>query len=281
MYQGAQSAYNTAHISDSLYYTDSIEIKLDLINYSGESAAILHFTPHQSSKETGIFNNEPYIVYRINDSLPFFKGDQNSLFQNPLNIEIIKLSISIPNKQIISEGSINLISNPTITNPDGYLKKLEVYQEENLSISWTRTRDVKYQQIGMRFIYDELADGQLLTKDAMWVTDISVNGSIELYPEKFFRKICTVIKEDPKISARYLREIQIEVFTADENYKFYKLRQEIGWNERLGEELNMKNAIGLFSCIGRANRYGLTLSLKSMDSLAYGQYTKHLKFRPW
>ena len=128
--------------------------------------------------------------------------------------------------------------------------------------------------------------GKITTKEAIWVTDEGiktggVSASIGLSPEKFYRKICTVIKEDKAIEARYLKEIQVEVLCGDKYFKYYKLRQEIGWNERLGEELNLDNAIGLFSCIGKVKRTGLKLNYETMDSLASGQYTKHLKFRQW
>ena len=286
LYQGQQSAFQTGNIHDSIYFDDVSEIELEFINTYGESISSHRFTSQLLSKDDGKFNSEPFLAYQLNDSLPFITRNPDNRYWNPLEIVNIKLHISIPNIENGVEGTIVPISNPVFKYPDKYLKKIDVYQQNGLSLVWGYSARVKYTQIGMRLIYDELIEGKMHAREAIWVTDkgIIMGGtlaSLDLYPEKFYRKILTVINEDHNVTARYLREIQIEIFTADKYYEFYKRRQQFEWKERLGEEMNLVNAIGLFSCVGRMQRKGLNLSYKSMDSLVSGQYTKHLKFRHW
>ena len=83
------------------------------------------------------------------------------------------------------------------------------------------------------------------------------------------------------MKGRVIRNLDFVIMTSDKTIQNYVRMGEIADDYRGATYSNVANGQGIFTSFNTTGVYNLRLGYRELDSLAYGQYTKHLNFKNW
>ena len=289
----------TAKITDSLYYDEAL-VKFQYC-FMGKvvSETILEKTI-DIFKDDGFFSSDPNILYK---TIPHIY---------PARMDTVRLVIELPDRGKIVTAASAKRAPPQLHSPVWRLvpgREIAFYERGGYEISWydwggyyelvmkvnytnhyyngeQEDRSINYIKslISSRekewdyMNWYEILAGDLITNQG-W--RIYSNGDViskMYYPAKHFYKFIGInIEEDANIEFRTFNNIEFSIFNADKEYYNY-INYSDTQIDMVQKFTNIKNGIGFFSTIARTVKSGVYLKHQSLDSLANGQYTKHLKF---
>ncbi len=285
---GNQDAYEMAKHSDSLQYNSDISVTLERWEQGKSEASQIIYLEETTDiiKDTldiygnpGIFATDNNFIYKTNETL----YDDSEY----------KLVITIPTKDEIVTSTTGLISKFTVLYP--VLKRPPEIQFEKynqpFNVKWQSAVNGRLYVLKIRFNYFEIENNDTIEKHIDWVfpsqlsrnlreeNDLADDMNQLVNGESFFEFVSQKIDENPNVT-RIAKDLDF-VFDVggEELYTYIQVsKPSNSIAESKPEYTNIINGKGIFSCKFNKTIEHKELSPQSIDSLAYGKYTKDLRF---
>jgi hypothetical protein len=274
-----------AGIPDSLYFKE-LEINLELRSNKGFVLDRFTFLPETiMPRDEGIFASEPNILYSARNLpllMPNSGEDDFSEYDYFLTIYIPELNTSVTAETHIPPN-LNL-SSPRDLEPFC----MDMIKEETLNFIWLRSFTFDLEFI-VKVNFEEEINGEWQPAQVhyrKWSGHIPKGFSMPpdqfiLTGEWFYTMMTGRVSKNKAITARRFRSIDFEFITIDPifSYYYYSTHYQTDYNEDTFS--NIVNGQGLFCACCRRQWNGFTITGQSLDSLANGCMTRHLKFVRW
>ncbi|OFY50520.1 MAG: hypothetical protein A2X22_01965 [Bacteroidetes bacterium GWF2_49_14] len=273
------SAYGEPVSGDSLEFKD---IRVSLEKWHGDYLiARSEMLPEERLRDSGYFPAGPNPFFQLRYStktLDFFSGNSEDL---------IKLIIERPGQPIVY-SQIHPVTIPEISTPRHEGEKVELFNLiEPFFLSWTSME--YYQEMYLEFHYADHYADRSIDRIALWKEYHSIPPpdpekpltKVFLTGVHFMQRVASNIRLDTAVTHRTFKKIVMRLYLTDENIYTYNIINQVIQEDQAGAgNTNIVNGCGLFGATSRAERWFI-LAYRSMDSLANGQYTKHLNFTNW
>lgn len=260
-----------AQIADSIYYNKPLTVKLEeWIN--GNLIKTINLNKDSTiERDSGIFAYNKNYYYKTNEIL-----NSNAIY---------KLIINIDGKIVSSETKM-IGDFPFVTLPS----MISFSTTSNFKFSFKTPTNARIFQAYMHFYYYEITATDTIKKKMEIPFGKNISNSIEgneiiniEYPGiKFYGDVAAKIKDSPEVIKRVVSQNAIQLIVYAGSNEMYAYMQVCAPSTNLSMDKpsysNIQNGIGLFTC--RYTKYDQfrQLTQRTIDSLAMGQYTKHLKF---
>lgn len=296
---GKLPASEMASVSDSLFYNCDVNVKLNR---------------KQGNSILKTWN------FRQVDSIPkesgYFASDKNTIWVGTPDVSsdyAYELEVNIDNGKIIAKGETSVVEGVKIKTPDERAPKIELAKYSNdFTVVYTLGKNSNLVQTCVYFNYlevkttgDTVAKSIEVYKNTEYKANASQYTSVEqaFSVASFYSSIAAQIDaNDETVVKRLVRmspdnkslnqSLTFAVTSSDENmYTYMQVTKPSGGIAQdrpiftniyidSDSKLNNATAYGLI-----ASRYTERLSKavgsETLDSLARGVHTKHLKFQPW
>jgi len=273
---GEASAYDMARQTDSIYYnTASVYLERWL---NGAMVDQITMTKGMiEPRDSGIFTNDPNFLYQTTSPI---KGNSE-----------YRLNISIPATGAEITATTHTVNEFKIIKPETYKKTLPFSSYDNYqTVEWIAAPYTRIYHLMIRFHYLEVIYPDTVKLTADWnigeyISQYSQGGelmSADILQRNFYKWIGNKLQDPPKNIQRIAEKKAIDfIFTVggEELYTYMEIyKEDTGILKEKPVFTNIINGIGLFSSRYEQSIAGKSLSDHSIDSLAYGIYTKNLRF---
>ena len=273
---GEASALEMASHNDSIYYP-AAEISLERWA-DGQLKESMDMLPTELPvRDSGIFSSRPNRLYRLSSAIR--AGSE------------YHLSIRIPSTGAEVTATTHTIGDFKVVKPEGFKKTLPFSSYDNYQIvQWITSPFTRIYQLTLRFHYLEVSGSDTTNLSADWnigqfISKLTDGGEIletEILQRNFYKWIGNRLRTPVNGIHRLAAKKAVDfVFTVggDDLYTYLEIyKDDSGLPKEKPVFTNLTNAIGLFAARHIQSVAGKALSEHSIDSLAYGIYTKHLRF---
>lgn len=277
---GDENAYVMATHSDSIQYSDTLEVKVErwLNNNLLETINFYATDPYEVLKDTGIFAADNYFVYKSTANL-IPEGEY-------------RLSIYIPSLDKTVRSSTYLIEKIDFKGYTSnlFFGKVHFASDDEIKLEWTTPKHARLFNVTLVFHYSEVTNlKDTVKKSISWSLQakisISADGGENMkYPitrVDFYKFVATKLDEIPVNVRRIAGKVDFILDIGSDDFKlYYDINQPAtGIVQERPIFTNIDNGIGIFTSSYTKREYwekGLTA--KSIDLLACGEYTGHLNF---
>ncbi len=304
---GTDSAYEMAQVEDSIYYEyNNLRLWVEKLFNNQVLDSVNLDLVSGLDKDYGFFSTENHKIYKFNTPLT----DENN---NPIYQFKINLLNEITNHYAFS--TVNIVEPikirrwPTNNSQSNGLMKLGELNNPILNLEINPSINGKLYRFFLRFNYIEVSQVTGL-RDTLFVdwrfspkvaTEYQSNGNSNLPIDfninsiEFFQYLASVIPEKENVY-RYTKDVyfqgtdegeagivhpciefHFEILDAD-LYNYFNSQSSSGLIQNRPVYSNVQNGVGLTSSISQFSFFDLKMDNKSNDSLAFGQFTKHLNF---
>ncbi|MBT3244441.1 MAG: DUF4249 family protein [Bacteroidetes bacterium] len=279
-FDGSKIPEVEASVSDSLYY-DQAEVYLELRSTQGLVLERLELSKTLiNNRREGIFATTPNIIYQ---------GHPFDIRQGSLNGELVyHLTIYLPDfdQSVFAttaipptqEPSSNMISGEEINVFDYFVHPKYIFSAPVKTFAT---------ELIIEFLFEELINAewhQISFQNKRYYRPYSGHvstDSIKFSPIWLYKQIANNIKENEAVSNRRFSSIIIRKRLVSPDYSHYLSSLEYSPDLYTHIFSNITNGKGLFAAYSKSEITGITFSEQMLDSLSFGQYTKHLKFKRW
>lgn len=269
-FSGKGNAYDIAQLSDSIYYNKPIIVKIEEWQSGNLVKTIFLHKDSSIARDSGIFAYQKNYYFRTNETL-----NANALY---------KLNIQIDGKTVSSETK--LINNFSLQNVPAVVSFTSTY----FKFSIKTPAYARLIQPVLRFFYYELTASDTTKhffdiKLPIYVTN-TIDGNeiinIEFPSVKFFENVSNQIKSNNQVIKRVPAQGSIQIIIYAGSNDLYAYMQVSAPSTSLSIDkptyTNITNGLGLFTSRYTKREPPKSLAQRTIDSLAMGVYTKHLKF---
>jgi len=273
---GADNAYEMAQQTDSIYYP-SASVFLERWADSTMKEQIAMVRVINPVRDSGIFTNDPNYLYQSTSPIR-----TNSEY---------RLNISIPSVAAKVTASTHTVNEFKVEKPENTKKNLSFLNYENYqTVEWITAPFTRIYHLTIRFHYLDVTHEDTVYKAIDWnlghfFSKSGIGGEkmeAKFLNMNFFKWIGNKIDSVDESVQRLADKKAIDfIFTVggEELYTYMEVYSED--NGILKDKpifTNIVNGIGLFSSRFEQSILGKSLSDLTIDALAKGIYTKHLRF---
>ena len=278
-FSGLENAYQLASDPHRIFVADPL-ITLDLLQ-DGYSLWASGYLLCDKPKGIGLFPSLPGGCFTpIKSTRILHPGGE--LFDDANYYRIV---IRSPEFEQTIFSTIPILEMPEVYEPSKNDKNLNLYGQDHFKIKIKVNSMVDYCDIKIDFHYEEMASrlttktvNFVLRKDALIVED-------EIYSvvdaEKFFKSLAIAVPDVADLEYRRVKGFDLVLLFSDQYFKnwidSYTISSDVG-GVPIG---NISNGIGFFSVVRSKRMNDFLFNQQTLDSLAHGQFTKHLNFVQW
>jgi len=275
-FAGEGDAYKMARQEDSVYYPDAV-VKLERWADGERKEQFLMEKTELPPRDSGIFLSEPNYVYRTDSILD--KGGE------------YRLSISIPSTDAELSAVTQVVNEFRAIRPEAYKKNLAFSSYDNYeTVEWVTAPYTRIYHLAIRFHYLEVSGNDTVFKAIDWsiahyVSEYGNGGETitsEILHRNFYKWVANHIQPPTGNMIRLANKKALDFIFTVGGEELYTYMQIYGEDSGILKEkpvyTNIVNGIGIFSSRFRQSIDGKSLSDASIDSLAYGIYTRDLAF---
>ncbi len=304
---GTNSAYEMAQVEDSIYYEyNDLRLWVEKLFNNQVLDSINLDLVSDLDKDYGFFSTENHKVYKFNT--PLTDENNNPIYQFKINL-LNELTNHYAFSTVNIVEPIKIRRWPTNNSQSTGLMKLGELNNPILNLEINPSINGKLYRFFLRFNYIEVSQvtGSRDTLFVDWrfspkvATEYQSNGNSNLPIDfninsiEFFQYLASVIPEKEKVY-RYTKDVyfqgtdegeagivhpcmefHFEILDAD-LYNYFNSQSSSGLIQNRPVYSNVQNGVGLTSSISQFSFFDLKMDNKSNDSLAFGQFTKHLNF---
>jgi len=273
---GEANAFEMAQETDSIYYPGaSVYIERWADGEMKEQHPMERMqTP---SRDSGIFANNPNYLYRLTEKI---KGNSE-----------YRLNIRIPSTGAEISAMTHTVNDFKVIKPETFKKNLAFSSYDNYqTVEWVTAPFTRIYNLTIRFHYLEVSYADTIHRTADWnighyVSQYGSGGELmtaEILQRNFYKWVGNKLGKPAENIQRLAEKKAIDfIFTVggEELYTYMEIyKEDTGILKEKPVFTNIVNGIGLFSARFEQSVAGKSLSDHSIDSLAYGIYTKNLQF---
>ena len=304
---GTNSAYEMAQVEDSIYYEyNDLRLWVEKLFNNQVLDSINLDLVSDLDKDYGFFSTENHKVYKFNT--PLTDENNNPIYQFKINL-LNELTNHYAFSTVNIVEPIKIRRWPTNNSQSTGLMKLGELNNPILNLEINPSINGKLYRFFLRFNYIEVSQvtGSRDTLFVDWrfspkvATEYQSNGNSNLPIDfninsiEFFQYLASVIPEKENVY-RYTKDVyfqgtdegeagivhpcmefHFEILDAD-LYNYFNSQSSSGLIQNRPVYSNVQNGVGLTSSISQFSFFDLKMDNKSNDSLAFGQFTKHLNF---
>lgn len=271
---GEQNAYSMAQIYDSLYYKDAI-VTIEEYKNGNKTNTISLEKNTDLIKDSGYFAYPNTQVYKLDYKLSA--------------VADYKLNIYLPDQDKSISSSTNLINDLDI---DALAPIFSVSNYSNIfELKWFSSENAKIYEVTIRLHYKEIntSTSETVDKYLDWSLPSKVSSTIKgnekmlitFVNESFFKYVASKLKPVEGIK-RVVNKNAIDIkflLGGEDLYTYIEVtKPSSGIVQEKPSFTNIENGIGVFSSVYNRDFLGRPMHDKTVDSLAKGIHTKHLKF---
>lgn len=278
------NAYDAAKNIVNYSYLDSIEVTLE--EYEGDKLlrTFTFDTTTAIPKDSGVFDYPLQILYKTTADL-----NQDYIYK-------VVIRNIYTHKKVVA--STPLVGEIKLKYPLFYLNKKNfiTFIPRKQQLEYNKVENVAYYEASFEFYYTEVLKNGTRRQGNPIVWNVGNTTSEYLYyvGEVFLRKIKEGVKEDVQVDYRFVDSILLNIYTASNDLYLYMqaTAASTGLNQDRWDFTNVKsyawqdgayvedgNALGVLSSRGQNTWMFNEFSDITYDSLLYGRYTGHLKFK--
>ena len=280
------NAYDAAKNINNFSYIDSIEVTLE--EYEGEKLlrTFSFDTTTAIPKDSGIFAYPLQILYKTT-------ADLNEDYIYKVGIRNL-----YTNKKVVA--STPLVGKLKLKYPMFYINKNNTitFIPQKQELEYNKGNNVAYYEASFELYYTEvLKNGSRRQPESIvWNVGNTTTEYIYYVGETFLRKIKEGVKEDNQVDYRFIDSVLLHIYTASNDLYLYiqSTAASTGLNQERWDYTNVKsyawedgayvedgNALGVLSSRGVNTWMFKEISDVTYDSLLFGRYTGHLKFKKY
>lgn len=267
-----QAALDFPPEQDSMLFSGEIVITLE--RWSGDKVMeTIRFAPtNEIPKDSGFFPFQKNIIYKA----------KARIFPN----QIYRLYIYLGSKEKVLYAEASSLGSLTVIDPIPLSeRKISLYAGNNYTCRWQPVENAGVYQVAIRFHYLETIGGVTEAKYLDWPQAFASPGSESDYLSNDISgsRFMHILEDNLKAGTGIIREavgLDFQIVSGSMEMKYY-IESTAPSEGALMEKpvySNISNGIGLFCSIARINVNALVLSPVTIDSIAYGQFTKSLGF---
>ncbi|MFA5816316.1 MAG: hypothetical protein WC865_11915 [Bacteroidales bacterium] len=265
-----KNAQNPPVSIDSLVVKGKVNITIETV----ENSQVLsenRLLPYPISKDSGFFPSDLQWIYQAN-----FKMKVNTLY---------RLIIEIKDWDYVAYSSIQSLGDFDLVDP-GYpeARKIHLLDDHNPLIHWTRSQNAAVYQVGFRVHFKEIRGDQsqdksiiILLTTAFYRNDPGAFYTYSINSNFFYKRLAESIPVDNTLLRQFINT-DVFVIAGSESIGFYLNAQEKQDPFQFFDYKNLINGQGVFGSCKTKETKGFKIDDQSLDSLAYGSYTKQLNF---
>lgn len=283
---GAGNAFEYAQIKDSVQFVNSLSVELKRFKNGVYMPPTIPLIPTNKPKDPGVF----YSADQTNAIYSFSQADYPLFTDSEYELTIVNND----NGNTV-KGKTSLITDisgfvtPTPAGTTFSFVIIGTYPNYPFNVKWTSAKNARLYQVILRLNYrDYLVSGDSTDKSVEYMLPLKkmedINGGEDVLQEmagrSFYQYIGNTLTDYSGLLKRKAKNVDLLLVAgADELSTFMDVNEpSTGIIQERPEYTNITNGLGLFSA--RLNRAPVTRPLDntSWDSLACGQFTKHLRF---
>ncbi len=274
---GNASAYDMAQYSDSILYQEGLNIYMRE-RKNGILKKTFDFNDTvKIPKDSGIFACDGHYVFKTTGALDVTA--EYRIFIEKAGKPTVASSTTLLSSFIIQKPSTN------------EQDKISFYSSDPYTARWLTCDGGRVYSVAIDFSYWEITATDTVLKTLSWNDISSViapslafgqNLYLEIPGTSFLGYVGSMIKEDSQVISRVVKRkgVDFHFYVGNDNFNTYMQLSmpSTGIVQDKPSFTNIENGIGLFASRYSQSVYGKILTDKSIDSLADGQITHHLKF---
>jgi hypothetical protein len=281
-YLGEGNALIMAQQFDSINYANSLDVKIEEYYNGGLTNTFQLQRDSTMFKQPGTFYAPKQILYRTPPGQTLVYGKSYKL--------IVKNSAT----GNVTTGQTDLVdgSGLSITYPLSSIGFNANPANPNLVVSpkWTSTNNGRIYSAAFRIHYNETDLSNVTTPKVIeWNIGTSKstntlggeNMSFDVKPDDFYRFIANNVADDANVVSRTATSIDFVVYVGADDLSTYI--DVNGPSSSVVQDrpvyTNITNGLGIFSTRYRKEKNNLIISPVTIDSLAGGRFTCHLRFK--
>jgi hypothetical protein len=267
-----QAAMSTPPEQDSIYFSGQVVVNMERWS-GGKVVESFEFQPTSDiPKDSGFFPNEKNIIYKARMTVV-----PNQLY---------RLYVYLASKEKVLYAQASSLGKLTVVDPLPLPeRKISLYDGTNYTCRWEPVTNAGMYQVVVRFDYEETLNGVTQLKHVDWPQSISSTGSNVDYLSNDISgaRFMHILDENiPALDGVVRRAVGIDfsIVSGSMEMKYYIESTSPSAGALLEKPVytNLTNGLGLFSCVARIDIDSLILSTVTVDSIAYGQFTRQLGF---
>ncbi|MFH0759989.1 MAG: hypothetical protein V2A67_00625 [Bacteroidota bacterium] len=257
---------------DSMVFPGEIVVTMERLQNDVVLETYRFLPTTEITKDSGFFPTEKHVLYKANAVIK-----ANSKY---------RLYIYLGSKEKVVYAQTSSLGKLTVVDPMNLpVRLISLYNGCNYTCRWEPVEDAGLYQVVVKFRYSETRNGITTSKHINWSQDYITPGTSEEYLSKDISgaRLAHILDENLMSEAGIVRTVEgvdFQVMTGAIELKYY-MESTAPTEGALMEKpvyTNIINGLGVFSTISEVDVNGLFLSGVSIDSIAYGQYTRDLGF---
>lgn len=268
------SAYVTAQIPDSLYYSNATVTITRIASDDVYTLEKVDGNLEGYPRKSGVFASAPNYLYKIKgNEIDLVPGEkyQFSLVRNGIETPVTAETIILPKP---------VIRNPSVGSP------LFFRTGSSFTFTWNEMPDAGMFDLHMRFNYTEKTPetgGQFIPYSIEWVVAQGLSEpTYKMDGGDFYRSIDAGIEDNPA-AIRTIGTVDIIIWCGGEELAEYVnvalANTGITSTQDFPEYTNLSEGNGIFTSRNIADIMGYPLHSQTIDSLKDGSITGHLNFQ--
>lgn len=283
---GAGNAFEYAQIQDSVQFVNALSVELKRFKNGVYMPPTIPLIPTNKPKDPGVFYsaNQANAIYSFSQAdYPLFTDSEYQLtITNNDNGNVVTAKTSL-----ITD--ISGFVTPTPVGTTFSFVIIGTYPNYPFNVKWTSAKNARLYQVILRLNYrDYLVSGDSADKSVEYALPVKkmedLNGGDDVLQEmagrSFYQYIGNTLTDYSGLQKRKAMNVDLLLIAGGDDLSTFMDVNEpsTGIIQERPEYTNITNGLGLFSA--RLNRAPVTrlLDNTSWDSLACGQFTKHLRF---
>ncbi|HBB91799.1 MAG TPA: hypothetical protein DC042_08785 [Bacteroidales bacterium] len=257
----------------------------DSMVFPGEVVVSLERWQNNEVKETIRFNP----TTEIQKDTGFFPTDKHLLYKASARIlpkQLYRLYIYLGSKEKVLYAETTTLGSLTVVDPMPLpIRKISLYEGANYTCRWQPVEKAGVYQVVVRFKYLETLGGVTSEKTLIWPQGFSNPGSnIEYLSKDVSGARFMHVLEESLVSKAGIERLAVgldfQILSGGVELKYYVESTAPSEGALMEKPVysNVTNGIGLFSSMAEVNISNLFLSSVTLDSMAYGRYTRGLGF---
>ncbi|MFH0760096.1 MAG: hypothetical protein V2A67_01165 [Bacteroidota bacterium] len=255
----------------------------DSLTIPGKVNAIIEVV--ENSRITGEFILEPH---KIQKDSGFFPNDVNWIYQGVFKIKdntTYRLTIDIGEWNYVSCSSIVTLDDFDLVDPVyPEVRDIHMLEDHSPVIHWTKSLNAAVYQVGFRVHYKEMEGDRTENKSfaipfnmIFYRDDPGGFYSYSVNSNQFYKRLSESIPADSAL-LRIFISTDVFVIAGNESLGVYLTTLASPDPFQVFDYTNLINGHGIFGSCKTREIKGFKLDDQSLDTLAYGRYTRSLNF---
>jgi len=267
-----QAALDYPPVQDSMLFKGEIVITMERWS-GGKVMETVRFAPtNEIPKDSGFFPYEKNILYKAKAKI--------------IANQIYRLYIYLGSQEKVLYSEASSLGNLTVIDPMPLpQRKISLYPGTNYTCRWQPVENAGVYQVSIRFNYKETIGGVAKIKYLDWPQTFASPGSDTEYLSNDISgsRFMHILEDNLTSVDGIVREVigmNFQIVSGSMELKYYIESTSPSEGALMEKPVysNITNGIGLFCSVARIDVNDLFLSPVTIDSIAYGQFTKTLGF---